>query len=77
MPFGTITGMHNSLQAFLTELEQYAAARGVTPQHVARDATKNPRWIERANRRAVRLDEDIATIRAHMAKNPVRRGASQ
>ena len=51
----------------LNRIEAFAAARGVAPATVVRNATKNPRLYDRLKRREETLRNDIDRIEQYLA----------
>lgn len=56
------------ISGFLSELEGFASRHGFTVSTVTQYALKNTHWAKTAARKEAKLAEDIAALRAWMAK---------
>ena len=71
---GTLPGME--IAQLIQSVREYAAAAGVKPETIARNATGNPRSLERLLRRHERLCADAERIANFMAENPLPVGST-
>lgn len=55
----------------IREVAEYCEAANVAASTVCRNATGNPRLLDRLRRRLMRSDADIRALREYMKLNPV------